>query len=479
MNARPGTTAVHAFTDDALGDLDALGVAARIRDGEVSREEVLEAAIARVRKVQPELNAVQVDCFERARRQPPAAGLFAGVPTFVKDNADVAGLPTCHGSSAFDPHPAKADSPPARQFLAQGFTVLGKSTLSEFGLTASTEYADRPPTRNPWHPEYSAGASSGGSGALVASGAVPIAHGNDGGGSIRIPAAVNGLVGLKVTRCRLLDEPGARQLPVNLVTEGVLTRTVRDTAHYVAAAEQYRPEPGLPPIGLVEGPDERRLRIGLIRYDLRGHAVHPETDRVLRSAADTFAAQGHDIVERRLLLDEDFVEAFRLYWSMFAVLLSASYRIGHGRRFDPRKLDPFTKGLARKVARAPHRLPGAIRRLRTGPELYARHFDGVDVLLTPTLGHPAPLLGEQSPAQPADELFAKLVDYVAFTPIANIAGGPAISLPHGLFGNGLPGSIQLFAPHGDERTLLRLAYELEAVAPFPKITDPVLSRNEA
>src|SRR5690606_35610241 len=114
----------------------------------------------------------------------------------------------------------------------------------------------------------------------------------------------------------------------------------------------------------------------------------------------------------RLLLDERFVEDFTLYWSLFGVLMSASFSMSHGRRFDPRKLDPFTKGLARKVARNPHQLPGAIRRLRGGPELYARHLDGVDVLLTPTLSHPAPRIGEHSPRQPADALFAKLVDYV-------------------------------------------------------------------
>lgn len=462
---------VHVFSDDALGDLDAYGVAARIRHGEVSRGEVLEAAIARVGKVQPQLNAVQVECFDRARSRPPTSGLFAGVPTFVKDNADVAGVPTCHGSAAFTPRPAKADSAPARQFLAQGFTLLGKSTLCEFGLTASTEYVDRAPTRNPWHTDYSVGASSGGSAALVASGAVPIAHANDGGGSIRIPAAVNGLVGLKVTRQRLLDQPGARQLPVNLVCEGVLTRTVRDTAHYLAAAEQHHPDPGLAPVGLVEGPDRRRLRIGVIRHDVLGRPVHPETDAILTSAAETFARQGHELAERRLLLDEQFVADFSLYWSMFAVLMSANFSMIHGRHFNPLRLDPFTKGLAGQVARRPHQLAGAIRRLRGAPARYARHFADVDVLLTPILAHPAPRIGEHSPAQPFDELFTKLIDYVAFTPLANAGGGPAISLPHGRHANGLPGSVQLFAPHGEERVLLHLAYELEAVAPFPRITD--------
>ncbi|MEO3783930.1 amidase [Actinocorallia sp. B10E7] len=461
---------VHSFTDDALGDLDAVGLAAEIRSGGVGREEVVEAAIARAERVNGDLNAVQADCFERARRVAGRApgGVFSGVPSFVKDNTDVVGLPTCHGSAAFDPRPAKRTGPPAAQFLAQGFVLLGKSTMPEFGLTASTEYVGRPPTRNPWNTAYSAGASSGGAGALVASGVVPIAHGNDGGGSIRIPAAVNGLVGLKTTRCRLLDQPGARSLPVNLVSEGVLSRTVRDTAHYLAAAEQYRLNRALRPVGLVEGPGGRR-RIGVVRYDVLGRPVHQETGAVLDSAVKALAGLGHEVREVRLDLDARFVEDFKLYWALFAVVLSAASKAGHGSAFRPRDLDPFTKGLAGMVRRAPWAVVPAVRRLRGATALYDAHFAEVDVLLSPVLSHPAPLLGELAPDQPFEETFAKLVDYVGFTPINNIGGGPGISVPHGLFSNGLPGSVQLSAARGGERTLLELAYELEEVSPFPRI----------
>ena len=159
------TETVHTFTDDALGDLDAVGLAAEIRSGRVGRQEVTEAAIARVEKVDPQLNAVQFACFERARTARASVGVFSGVPAFVKDNADVAGLPTCHGSAAFVPHPARHTAAPAEQFLRQGFVLLGKSTLPEFGLTAGTEYVGRPATRNPWNTDHSAGASSGGSAA--------------------------------------------------------------------------------------------------------------------------------------------------------------------------------------------------------------------------------------------------------------------------------------------------------------------------
>lgn len=166
---------LHAFTDDALADHDAVAIAALIRDGELSAREVAEAAIARAERVNPTLNAVVHEAYQQARSSAatPSYGALAGVPTFVKDNTPVAGMPTGHGTAAFRARPASKDGPFACQFLSAGFTVLGKSSLPEFGFNASTEFADGDPTRNPWHTGYSAGASSGGSAALVAAGVVP------------------------------------------------------------------------------------------------------------------------------------------------------------------------------------------------------------------------------------------------------------------------------------------------------------------
>ncbi|UGT53876.1 amidase [Nocardia asteroides] len=473
------SSAVHGFTDDALGTSDAVGLAAALRAGEVSRAEVIAAAIARTERVDPSLDAVQLACFERASAAPETAGVFAGVPAFVKDNTDIVGLPTCHGSAAFTPRPATATAGPGAQFLHSGVVVLGKSTLPEFGLTASTEFVHRAPTRNPWNPEYSAGASSGGSAALVAAGVVPIAHANDGGGSIRIPAAANGLVGLKPTRNRLLDQPGARQLPVHLVAEGVVTRSVRDTAHYLAAVEQYRPNPKLAPIGLVEGPGPRTLRIGLITEDVLGRPVHPDNAAVLASAVAILGGLGHEIVETRLDVDERFVEDFKRYWAVMAGAMTLSFRLGHRGYFDTGKLDPFTRGLMGLTARNPLGAAAAAWRLRSGTATYDRHFAEVDVLLTPVLSHPAPRIGELAPGQPFDELFAKLVDYVGFTPLNNVGGGPAVSVPHGLLPHGLPGSVQFAGRRGDERTLLELAYQLEAASPFPRIVDSPAAEGAA
>lgn len=459
-------TLIHAFTNDALGDSDAIGLARRIASGEVSRREVTEAAITRVEKVDSTLSAVRVECFDRPRAE--VTGHFAGVPSFIKDNIDVAGLPTFMGSSAVLPKPAKVDSGPARQFLAQGFTLLGKSEMPEFGLTASTESSRRKPTRNPWNTAYSAGGSSGGAGALVASGAVPLAHGNDGGGSLRIPAAANGLVGLKLTPKRLLDRPGVRQLPIVLVSEGVLTRTVRDTAHYLAVAERYHPE--LPLIGLVDGPARRRLRIGFVRRDILGRPCHPEIDAVLKSAIRVFESLGHHVVdEMRLDARSDFIDDFKTYWAWNAVFQSAALAALHGKRFNPRDLDPFTKGLAQFASRRPHRLVTGLRRLQRTRSSYPNHFQNVDVFITPVVAHPVPRIGELSPTQPFAELFGKLVDYAAFTPFANLGGGPAIALPHGMTSSGIPGSIQICAQPGAERTLLELGYEFEEASPFPRL----------
>jgi amidase len=285
---------VHAFGDDALGDLDAVAVAEQIRTRKVSAVEVVAAAIERAAKVNGVLNAIELEDFGAALKKAAraAAGVFSGVPTFLKDNTDLQGLPTGHGSRAVNARPAKADAAFAKQFLAQGFVCLGKSRLPEFGLNATTEFVDAAPVRNPWHPDYSTGASSGGSAALVAAGVVPIAHANDGGGSIRIPAACCGLIGLKATRGRLLGPPAARALPVNIIAEGVVTRSVRDTAQFFAAAESYHRNRLLPEIGLVQGPHKRRLRFGVVFDSVTGHRTDAGTairSRLRRSCSKTWA----------------------------------------------------------------------------------------------------------------------------------------------------------------------------------------------
>ncbi|MEU6583863.1 amidase [Nocardia sp. NPDC046763] len=459
---------VHAFSDDALGEHDGVAIAALIRSGQLSAAEVAKAARERVAQVDPVLHAVVVEA------DPPLVSgdreaLLYGVPTFVKDNTDVAGLPTQHGSAAWRARPAKAHGPFAKQFLGTGVTVLGKSTLPEFGLNATTEFVDAEPTRNPWDTEVSSGASSGGSAALVAAGAVPIAHGNDGGGSIRIPAACCGLVGLKPTRGRHIDGPQARSMPINLVSEGVLTRTVRDTATYFAAAERFWRNPTLLPIGLVEGPAQRRLRIGLLSDPITGATLDPQIRAVLDDTVTLLEGLGHEVRPIPYPVDRGFAEDFATYWAMLAFLGSLTGKLSFGRSFDPARLDPFTRGLAARFRGSALRSPAVLHRLSRLRHAYAASFHDVELVVSPVLASLTPRLGYLSPDQAFDEVFGRLLDYVTYTPFANVTGAPALSLPMGASESGLPIGVMFSALHGDERTLLELAYALESARPFRRI----------
>ncbi len=469
------TTRIHAFGDDALGDLDSVGVAEAISAGTISATEAVDAAIARAAIVEQRLNGIVTDDFDRARTRAdaPASGVFAGVPTFVKDNTDVAGLPTRHGSAAVvAPKPAVTDDAFAAQFLGTGAVSLGKTSLPEFGFNASTEFAGADPTRNPWNTDYSCGASSGGSAAMVAAGVVPFAHANDGGGSIRIPAAACGLVGLKPTRGREAISDQAKSMPVNIISNGIVSRSVRDTAVFLDAIDRAEANPRLPRVGLVEGPSDRRLRIGLIVDSLASSPDDETRDAVHRIARELEKA-GHEVVEVPLPVDEAFVRDFLHYWSLLAFSM---HRFG-GRllhtQYDRRLNDPLTKGLARDMVRRAYRTPGSIRGLKKAERTYRDAFtqNRVDAVLSPVVGYTTPPLGHLSPASGYETLLPRLLDYAAYTPANNAAGGPAISLPLAQTSAGLPLGIHFSAPHGHERTLLELAFELEQSIGFARIQD--------
>src|SRR3954468_19572457 len=278
---------VHAFAEDALGKLDAVGLVAAIRERRVSIPEIVDAAIARTERIGGGLNALALDRFDAARSEAvqPQGGFFAGVPTYVKDNSDLAGLPTMHGTDAFDPRPAKRDGDFARMFLATGVIPLGKTRLSEYGFGAVAEHPRLGAVRNPWDTDHTARASSSGSAALVAAGAVPLAHANDGGGSIRIPAAVNGLVGLKPTRGRIAQDAMMRQMPVRVVADGVVTRSVRDTAAFLREAEKVYRDLRMAPVGDVTGPTRARRRVAVVTDGI-GVQASPEVEKLTRQTAD-------------------------------------------------------------------------------------------------------------------------------------------------------------------------------------------------
>lgn len=463
---------VHAFADDALGDDDAVGVAQRIRRGEVSAGEVVAAAIERAERMAV-LDAVAATDFETAmaRVELPFEGPLAGVPTFIKDNTALRGLPTRHGSRAVPPHPATADDAITSQYLSLGVIPLGKSRMPEFGLNASTEFVTEAPVRNPWNPAYSPGASSGGAAALVAAGVVPIAHANDGGGSIRIPAACCGLVGLKVTRGRLIEPASARALPVKIVVEGVVSRSVRDTAHFLAGAEAYRRNSRLPAVGLVTGPDRRRLRVGVVLDSITGHATDGATRATVETTAELLRDMGHHVEAMELPLRKTFAQDFSIYWGLLSFLIAAFGSKVMSPDFDRTQLDNLTRGLGDLYKRNSWRTPQVIYRLRRVAREYASAFERYDVVLSPVLAHSPPRLGHLSPDQDFEVLFERLRRYVAFTPLNNAAGGPGISLPMGATDDNVPIGVHFSANHGDEHTLLALAFEIEQARPWRRIQD--------
>ncbi|HLV76742.1 MAG TPA: amidase [Marinobacter sp.] len=469
------SAAFHCFRDDALGTSDATELAERIRRGDVSAEEVIRAAIQRARMAQPVLHGIVHDDYDRALEQaarlPDPSAPFAGVPIFIKDNLDVAGLPTRHGSAAVPGHIARHSSAVVRQILAQGYINLGKSSLPEFGFNATTEPVGTSPTRNPWNPLYSSGASSGGSAVLVAAGVVPVAHANDGGGSIRIPAACCGLVGLKPTRGREMANEAARALPVNILSDGVVTRTVRDTAGFMAHAERYYHNRKLPETGYVEGPSGRQLRIGLVLDSINGYPTDAVTRRTVEQTARLLEKLGHIIEPMPVPANNTFAHDFALYWAMLAYGIKARGRKLIHPDFNKAKTDGLTNGLETMFRRNFWRLPAVIWRLKRASQDYTRQMANYDAVLTPVLGQTTPPLGHLSPEIPFDLLFERLNQYVNFTPLANVNGAPAIALPMSLTDDNLPVSVQLMARHGDERTLLELAYALEAEQPWPRITD--------
>lgn len=462
---------VHAYRDDALGTMDAVALVDALRTGKVSRPELVEAAIARTEAVNPILNGLAHQTFDRAlaRAYAGGRGYFDGVPTFIKDNIDVEGMPTMQGTDAWEPRPQPSHGEFAGLYLATGLVPLGKTQLSEFGFSASAEHPRLGAVRNPWDTDFTAGASSSGSGAFVAAGVVPIAHANDGGGSIRIPAACNGLVGLKPSRGRLPLDRWLLQMPVKIVTNGVLTRSVRDTAAFYREVERIWRNRRLLPIGAVTGPGSQRLRIAVVTQSVHRQSSPSVRDLTLQ-AAELLAGLGHNIEYLDTSpVPRNFVDDFVLYWALLAMTIVRSGQRTLGERIDRTRLDNLTLGLDRHAMRNLHRLPVAIARLSRMRRVTERFYRTYDVLLTPTLTEETPRIGHLDPTADYQQIIDRLADWVGFTPLQNVTGEPAISLPLAQSGSGMPVGMMLSAAIGHERTLLELAYELEAAQPWPRI----------
>lgn len=466
---------VHAFGDDALRDSDAVGLVERLRSGEVSAVDLVDAAIARSEAVDPHLNGLAYRDFERARAaavetaRPGRSGYFAGVPTYVKDNVDVAGMPTMSGTDAWQPQPAAADGEFPALYRGTGLIPLGKTQLSEFGFSASAEHPRIGAVRNPWNTDHTAGASSSGSAAFVAAGVVPIAHANDGGGSIRIPAACNGLVGLKPSRGRLPLDKDWRAMPIRIVFNGVVTRSVRDTAAFYAEAERISRNPKLPPIGDIRRPGAQRLRIAVITQSISRETSAEMRELTLKTAALLEGLGHHVDYLDRPPVPSYFADDFLLYWAFLATALVRGGRRMFGESFDRSKLDNLTIGLDRHATRNLYRLPLSVARLAATRRHTARMYRDYDVALTPTLAHETPQIGHLDPTASYEQVIDRLMDWVAFTPLQNVTGEPSISLPMAQSAAGLPVGMMFTAPLGQDARLLELAYELEEAQPWATI----------
>jgi amidase len=457
---------------EASRDLpDATGLASMIRNGEISAAEAVEAAIKRAEAMRPQLNFMVVDTFAMARERAKTAlaGPFAGVPYLIKDLNDVTGVVTRYGSrSSASAKPATEQDGYVNAVFAAGAVCIGKSATPENGYLPTTEPLAFGPTRNPWNTAHSSGGSSGGSAAAVAAGVVPMAHANDGGGSIRIPASCCGLVGLKPSSGRMMGDDLKPQ-PLSLGVEGCVSRTVRDTAGLFAATEMNAPGALFPPVGMVAAPGAKRLRVGVLTKTFNGTDPDPEVAAATLAAAKALEGLGHTVSETAWPTAPTFPDDFLAFWSLGAAadMKAASEMLG--KPVDETTAEPFSLAMAANAAKLkPEDIQNVQNHLITARQAYEAWIAGFDVVLSPVLGSPAPELGFISGDVPFETLRDRLIRYVGYTLIQNVAGAPAISLPLGQSAGGLPIGVQVSAAAGAERVLLELAYEVEAATPWIK-----------
>ena len=479
---------------------DATALAARVARGEVAPAALLDLALAQLARVQPRINAVVRSLEPQARAQlaGPLAGPLSGVPLLIKDSVqDYAGVPTGDGSRAMQRFVAREHSAIVRRLLGAGAVIFGKTSLPELGLKAVTDPLAHGRCRNPWDLDRSPGGSSGGSAAAVAAGVLPMATGNDGGGSLRIPAACCGLFALKPSRGRVSVGPGLGELWFGLSQDGVLSRSVRDSAlalDILAGAEPGDPFVIAPPpssfSALCRQPP-RRLRIGFCFDSPIGTPVHAEAVSAVRQAAALLQGLGHTLEEARPAIDGSALA--RSYLHVYFGQVPATIAAACARGAKAGEFEPMTRvlgALGRSVS-AP-RLSAELAAMNGYARALAGFFTRFDLLLTPTLAGPPVRHGAGEPP-PAQVVLLSLLERsgllgllgraglldgavraiahdslaaVPFTQLANVTGTPAMSVPLHWTADGLPLGVQFVAPSGDEATLLQLAGELEQAQPW-------------
>lgn len=475
-------------TIDDYASFDGLGLADLVRAGEVTPAELVDAAIGRIERHNPALNAVVQFQYEQARERASRPGLlqdgpFAGVPFLVKAlyHAE-AGMAMTNGSRYFENVVADEDCELIARYKRAGLINCGRTNTPENGLNASTEPAFYGPTRNPWNTDVTAGGSSGGAAAAVASGIVPVANASDGGGSIRIPASCCGLYGLKPSRMRTPAGPVAGDPWNGLASMHVVSRSVRDSAAMLdatagpAAGDPYAAPHQATPFLDEVGRDPGRLKVAVARTPLLDHPVHDECLAALDDVAALIADLGHDVDEAEPTFDRGALA--EAWWNIVAANEARDLVEGPmltGRPPQDGDLEPWTCAVMdRGATLSGADIIGAIRTLHWESRQIGWFMEKWDVLLSPTLGKPPVPLGElDTNESDFDTYAAKLGAFIPFTPLANSTGQPSATLPLCWNADDLPIGVMLTAGFGDEATLLRLSAQLEVARPWNDRHPPI------
>ncbi len=453
-----------------------------VANGDVTSVELVDAAIQRIEALDGPINAVIMRWFDHARDVAAASvsngAPFGGVPFLLKDLwAPYAGQPMTNGNTALrDAMPiSSADSTIVSRFRESGLVTVGRTNSPELGSVPVTEPAAYGPTRNPWDTDRTPGGSSGGAGAAVAAGMVPMAHASDGGGSIRIPASCCGLVGLKTSQGRITLGP--QRTESGFSVELCVSRSVRDTARLLDAVRGpgvgdtvIAPAPAHPYTDEL-GADPGRLRIGLLDHHPQGGPLHDDCVSAVRSAAGLLESLGHDVEPGfpATLADGEFTARFMAIWASMMSIGLDGYAEMLGRPLTQAEVEPVNwaqADFANKLSAVDFaRAQAAVAEYRR--ETHQWWADGWDLLLTPTLAEPPVEIGALDP-QPNDPMagMRRAAEFVPFTPPFNTSGQPAINVPLHWNDDDLPIGIQLVAAYGREDVLIQVASQLEAAAPW-------------
>lgn len=465
---------------------DALGLGELVRRGEVTASELLEEAIARVEKHNDKINAVIYKHYDQAlrtARKKAGNGPFEGVPFLLKDIlGDCEGMPTRYGSAYFPAVPSSTDSELVARYKKAGLIPFGKTNVPEFGLPPITESRLYGPARNPWNLNHTPGGSSGEAAAAVAAGIVPMAHANDGGGSIRIPAACCGLVGLKPTRGRNSLAPNFGDIMGGLICEHIVSRSVRDCAAALDATEgpvagdPYFPPPKTRPYLEEVSTDPGRLKIAFWDRDAQNQPLHPQAAAAVRGAAQLCLELGHEVEEAVPTIH--YPEAAGAFLTVYAAgsasTIEALKQIT-GQEPGPDNLEYLTLNfyeMGRNISAAQYLLAmGDLQRLS---RQFALFFETYDIWITPTLGCPPLPIGTIDPSDPSATLLDPRIATLAFVnPIYNVSGQPAMSLPLHWTPEGLPLGVLFGAKYGGEALLFRLAGQIEQARPWKDRHPPI------